>query len=106
MALGGEKETFYGLSGLGDLIVTCLSEHSRNRKAGLLIGQGKSLEETKNEVGMVIESIDNIETAKKLSDELNIELPILNTVYDILYNNLEPKKAVEMLMTRKKKQED
>lgn len=72
----------------------------------MLIGQGKSLEETKNEVGMVIESIDNIETAKKLSDELNIELPILNTVYDILYNNLEPKKAVEMLMTRKKKQED
>ena len=55
---------------------------------------------------MVIESIDNIETAKKVSDELNIELPILNTVYDILYNNLEPKKAVEMLMTRKKKQED
>ena len=91
---------------LGDLIVTCLSEHSRNRKAGYLIGKGKSLEETKKEVGMVIESIDNIEVAKRLSDELNLELPILNTVYDILYNNLEPKKAVEMLMTRKKKQED
>ena len=106
VALGGEKETFYGLSGLGDLIVTCLSEHSRNRKAGYLIGKGKSLEETKKEVGMVIESIDNIEVAKRLSDELNLELPILNTVYDILYNNLEPKKAVEMLMTRKKKQED
>ena len=104
--LGGKEETFYGLSGLGDLIVTCLSEHSRNRKAGYLIGQGKSLEETKKEVGMVIESIDNIEVAKRLSDELNLELPILNTVYDILYNNLEPKKAVEMLMTRKKKQED
>ena len=61
--LGGKEETFYGLSGLGDLIVTCLSEHSRNRKAGMLIGQGKSLEETKKEVGMVIESIDNIEEA-------------------------------------------
>ena len=61
--LGGERETFYGLSGLGDLIVTCLSEHSRNRKAGKLIGQGKSLEETKQEVGMVIESIDNIDVA-------------------------------------------
>lgn len=106
MALGGEKETFYGLSGLGDLIVTCLSEHSRNRKAGFLIGKGKSLEETKKEVGMVIESIDNIEVAKRLSDNLGLELPILNTVYDILYNNLEPKKAVEMLMTRKKKDED
>ena len=63
VALGGEKDTFYGLSGLGDLIVTCLSEHSRNRKAGKLIGQGKTLEEAKKEVGMVIESIDNIEVA-------------------------------------------
>lgn len=106
MALGGEKETFYGLSGLGDLIVTALSEHSRNRRAGFLIGQGKSLEEAKKEIGMVIESIDNIEVAKKLSDKLNLELPILNTVYDILYNNLEPQKAVEILMTREKKQED
>lgn len=88
------------------MIVTCLSEHSRNRRAGVLIGQGKTIEEAKKEVGMVIESIDNIEVAKRLSDELNLELPILNTVYDILYNNLEPKKAVEMLMTRKKKQED
>ncbi len=106
VALGGEKDTFYGLSGLGDLIVTCLSQHSRNRKAGFLIGQGKTIEETKKEVGMTIESIDNIEIAKKLSDALNIELPILNTVYDILYHNLEPKKALEMLMTREKKQED
>ena len=106
VALGGEKETFYGLSGLGDLIVTCLSEHSRNRKAGYLIGKGKSIEETKKEVGMTIESIDNIEVAKSLSDKLNIELPIVNTVYDILYNNLEPQKAFDMLMTRQKKQED
>lgn len=106
VALGGKRDTFYGLSGLGDLIVTCLSEHSRNRKAGFLIGQGKTIEETKKEVGMTIESIDNIEVAKELSDKLNIELPILNTVYDILYHNLEPKKAVEILMTREKKQED
>ena len=106
VALGGEKETFYGLSGLGDLIVTCLSEHSRNRKAGKLIGQGKTIEETKKEVGMTIESIDNIEVAKQLSDKLGLELPILNTVYDILYNNLNPKKAVELLMTREKKDED
>ncbi len=63
----------------------------------------KQSRKLKKEVGMVIESIDNIEVAKRLSDELNLELPILNTVYDILYNNLEPKKAVEMLMTRKKK---
>ena len=62
--LGAESSTLYGLSGLGDLIVTCLSEHSRNRRAGKLIGQGKTIEETKKEVGMTIESIDNIEVAK------------------------------------------
>lgn len=101
--LGGEKDTFYGLSGLGDLIVTCLSEHSRNRKAGKLIGEGKTLEETKQEVGMVIESIDNIETAYELCKRNEMSLPIIDAVYDILYNELEPRKAVEMLMTRDKK---
>jgi len=103
--LGGKMETFYGLTGLGDLIVTCLSEHSRNRKAGMLIGQGKSIEEAKKEVGMVIESIDNIEVAHKLGQIHNIEMPILNTVYDILYNELGPEKAVERLMLRDKKSE-
>ena len=106
MALGGEKDTFYGLSGLGDLMVTCLSEHSRNRRAGFLIGQGKSIEETKKEVGMTIESIDNIEVAHKLSQEKGVELPILNAVYDVLYNGLKPKEAVDILMTRARKDED
>ena len=103
--LGGEKETFYGLSGLGDLIVTCLSEHSRNRKAGKLIGQGKSLEETQEEVGMVIESIDNIEVAYELSKIHNIEMPIVETVYQVIYKNLDPQEAVKKLMTREKKSE-
>ena len=80
--LGGRKETFYGLSGLGDLIVTCLSEHSRNRKAGKLIGQGKTLEEAKKEVGMVIESIDNIDVAYKLCKKHNIEMPIVEIVFN------------------------
>ena len=101
--LGGKEETFYGLSGLGDLIVTCLSEHSRNRKAGMLIGQGKSLEETKKEVGMVIESIDNIEVAYKLAKKYNIEMPIVNAVYSVLYEGLKPELAVKMLMTRQRK---
>ncbi len=105
IALGGEKETFYGLTGLGDLIVTCLSEHSRNRRAGVLIGQGKTIEEARKEVGMVIESIDNIEVAYELGKKYNIEMPILNTVYDILYNNLSPEEAVEILMLRNKKPE-
>ena len=103
--LGGEKETFYGLSGLGDLIVTCLSEHSRNRKAGKLIGQGKSLEETKKEVGMVIESIDNIEVANELRKKYEVDMPIVKTVYDVIYGNLNPKTAVNDLMTRDKKSE-
>ena len=103
--LGGKEETFYGLSGLGDLIVTCLSEHSRNRKAGMLIGQGKSLEETKKEVGMVIESIDNIEVAYELGKLHNIEMPIVETVYKVLYENLNPQEAVKNLMTRDKKLE-
>ena len=83
VALGGQKDTFFGLSGLGDLIVTCLSEHSRNRKAGKLIGQGKTLEETKKEVGMTIESIDNIEAAYELSKIHNIEMPIVDGVYNL-----------------------
>lgn len=104
--LGGQKETLYGLSGLGDLIVTCLSEHSRNRKAGKLIGQGKTLEETKKEVGMTIESIDNILVAHELGKIHNIEMPIVEAVYGILYNGLKPEEAVNMLMNRARKNED
>ena len=103
--LGGELETFYGLSGLGDLIVTCMSEHSRNRRAGRLIGKGYTVEQARKEIGMVIESIDNIEVAYALSKKYNIEMPIVNAVYDVLYNGLEPRKAVTMLMTRAKKSE-
>jgi len=103
--LGGKKDTFYGLSGLGDLIVTCLSEHSRNRRAGKLIGQGKSLEETKQEVGMVIESIDNIEVAYELCKIHNVNMPIVETVYQVIYENLKPQEAVKNLMTRAKKSE-
>ena len=87
------------------MIVTCLSEHSRNRKAGYLIGQGKSLEETKKEVGMVIESIDNIDVAYELGRLHNIEMPIVETVYRVLYESLDPQEAVKDLMTRDKKME-
>lgn len=104
--LGGKEETFYGLSGLGDLIVTCLSEHSRNRKAGKLIGQGLSLEETKKEVGMTIESIDNIEVAYELGKLHNIEMPIVEAVYGILYKGLKPEDAVDTLMNRARKNEN
>lgn len=105
VAMGGNHNTFFGLSGLGDLIVTCLSEHSRNRRAGKCIGRGLTVEETRNEIGMVVESFDNIEVAYKLSKKYNIEMPIVNTVYDVLYNNLNPRDAVTLLMTREKKSE-
>lgn len=104
--MGADKDTFYGLTGLGDLIVTCLSEHSRNRRAGILIGQGKTIEETKKEVGMTIESLDNIEVAYKFAKKYNVEMPIVEAVYNVLYNNLPPREAVTMLMTREAKSED
>ncbi|MCI9286781.1 MAG: NAD(P)-dependent glycerol-3-phosphate dehydrogenase [Clostridia bacterium] len=103
--MGGKQDTFYGLTGLGDLIVTCLSEHSRNRRAGKLIGAGKTIEETRQIVGMTIESIDNIEVAYELSKIYNVDMPIVHAVYDVLYNGLDPKVAVTMLMTRDKKSE-
>lgn len=103
--VGAKKETFYGLSGLGDLIVTCSSEHSRNRKAGKLIGKGLSLEQVRKEVGMVIESIDNIEAAYKLKDKFQVEMPIVEEAYNVLYNGKSPVEAAESLMLREKKNE-
>ena len=105
IAMGANKETFYGLTGLGDLIVTCLSEHSRNRRAGRCIGRGLTIEETKKEIGMTIESVDNIDVAHALAKKYNIEMPIVNAVYDVLYNGLKPSEAVTRLMTREKKGE-
>ena len=105
IAMGANKETFYGLTGLGDLIVTCLSEHSRNRRAGRCIGRGLTIEETKKEIGMTIESVDNIDVAHALAKKYNIEMPIVNAVYDVLYNGLKPNEAVTRLMTREKKSE-
>ena len=106
IAMGAEKETFYGLSGLGDLILTCSSDESRNRRAGKLIGKGMNIEEVKEKIGMTIESIDNIEIAKKLSEKYNVEMPIVNAVYNVLYNNLKPEDAVIILMNRTKKFEN
>jgi len=103
VALGGKTETFYGLSGLGDLVVTCSSQFSRNRKAGMLIGEGKTIEQIRQEVGMTIESIDNIDVAYKLGKMYGIDMPIVNIVYDVLYNSLQPREGVKRLMMRDKK---
>lgn len=103
--MGGKLETFYGLTGLGDLIVTCQSGHSRNRRAGILIGRGKTIEEAKKEIGMTIEAIDNIEVAYELSKKFDVEMPIVETAYEVLYKGLTPNEAVIKLMTRGKKSE-
>ena len=94
------------LLGFGDLIVTCMSNHSRNRRAGILIGQGKTIEEARQEIGMTIESIDNIKTAYKLSQKYNVEMPIVNTVYKVLFEGLDARIAIADLMTRNPKFED
>ena len=103
--LGGKRETFYGLTGLGDLIVTCLSEHSRNRTAGKLMGEGYTLEEAVKKVGMVVEGVDNIDVAYELAKKYEVDMPIVNATYDVLYNKLDPKDAVRKLMLRDKKSE-
>lgn len=104
--MGGDISTVYGLTGLGDLIVTCMSNHSRNRRAGIMIGQGKTIEEARQEIGMVIESIDNIQIAYELSKKYNVEMPIVNSVYNVLFGNLTASQAVEKLMNRGAKFED
>lgn len=100
IAMGGRTETFYGLSGVGDLIVTCASMHSRNRRAGILLGQGKSLEEAQNEVKMVIEGANCAKAALALSKKYNVSMPIVEEVNKILYENKSAADAVNDLMLR------
>ena len=104
--LGAKNETFYGLTGLGDLFVTCSSKHSRNRRCGILIGQGKSVEEAKAELGgMVVEGIEAVNGAYALVQKYNIDAPIITEMYDILHNDKSPKDAVANLMNRGKRKE-
>lgn len=105
VAMGGKFETFMGLTGVGDLIVTCTSMHSRNRRAGILIGQGKSVKDALDEVKMVVEGIKSCKSAYKLSEKYNLDMPIIKTAYDVLFNNVNPTAAVTELMQRDKKSE-
>lgn len=104
-ALGGNKETFFGLTGMGDLIVTCTSIHSRNRRAGILIGKGKSLEEATKEVGMVVEGVKACKAFYHLKEEKNISMPITNSLYEVLFHGKNPETAVMELMMRDRKRE-
>ena len=103
--LGANPQTFSGLSGIGDLIVTCTSMHSRNRRAGILIGQGKSLEETLDEVQMVVEGITATEVAYEVAKNFKVDTPIINGIYSILHHGANPKNVVEALMERASKHE-
>lgn len=102
---GAMNQTFYGLTGLGDLFVTCSSKHSRNRQCGILIGKGYSIEEAKKEVGMVVEGINAVDGAYILARKYGVVTPIIDEMYDIIHNGKSPKEATIILMTRGKKDE-
>lgn len=100
LKMGGKLETFSGLTGIGDLIVTCASMHSRNRRAGILLGQGYTMEEAMAEVNMVVEGVYSVKSAMKLSEKYNVELPIIEQVNQILFEGKNPREAVTELMLR------
>lgn len=106
IAMGGKSETFYGLTGIGDLIVTCASVHSRNRKAGYLIGQGRTMEEAMDEVKMIVEGVYSAKAALALSKQYGIEMPIVEQVNKVLFEGKRADEAVNELMMRDPKIEN
>lgn len=104
-AMGGKFETFTGLSGIGDLIVTCASMHSRNRRAGILIGKGYTMDEAMKEVKMVVEGVYSAKAAMALAEKYQISLPIIEQVNEVLFQNKAADQAVKELMIRDKKLE-
>jgi len=105
VAMGANAQTFGGLAGIGDLIVTCTSMHSRNRRAGILIGQGKTLKDALEEVKMVVEGVSTTRPAYELAKRMNVSMPITAEAYEILFNGKNPKLAVADLMMRSKTHE-
>lgn len=104
--LGARIETFYGLTGMGDLIVTCTSIHSRNRRAGILIGSGKSAEQAIKEVKMVVEGVPATIAAYNLAKQTGVEMPIVNAIYAVICEGADARKCVTSLMTRPRKNEN
>jgi len=105
-AMGAKPETFSGLSGIGDLIVTCTSMHSRNRRAGILIGQGRTVTQAIEEVQMVVEGVRTAKAAHILSQKYGVEMPITKQAYAVLFEGKSPEEAVRDLMGRDKKHEN
>lgn len=101
-AMGAKVETFMGLSGIGDLVVTCTSMHSRNRRFGILIGKGLDIESAQKEIGMTVEGYHATKMAYRLANKQGVEMPIINQCYKILYEGLSPKESIKTLMRRPK----
>lgn len=105
IAMGGKQETFSGLTGIGDLVVTCTSGHSRNRRAGELVGQGLTIEEAMERVNMVVEGVPTTKAAYELMKKYQVEMPILNAIYSVLFEKQPVKETIDGLMMRDKKDE-
>ena len=105
VSLGAQKDTFAGLAGVGDLIVTCTSMHSRNRRAGILIGQGKTAKQALDEVGAVVEGYYAAQSAWELCQKQGVEMPILQAAYQVLYHDVPAREAFSALLVRPRKAE-
>jgi glycerol-3-phosphate dehydrogenase (NAD(P)+) len=105
MEMGAKRETFAGLSGMGDLIVTCMSQHSRNRYVGEQIGKGKKLKQVIKSMNMVAEGVETAKSVHELSSKLQVETPISKAVYNVLYEDADPQFVTYELMTREMKPE-
>ena len=104
-SLGANPLTFLGLSGVGDLVVTCTSIHSRNWRAGHLLGSGKNLDETLGQMGMIVEGVSTTKAAYQFAKKRQIEMPITSGIYEILFHDKDPKEVVGNLMSRNKREE-
>ena len=105
VALGGDYRTFSGLSGMGDLVVTCGSKYSRNRRAGELLGRGYNLQQAMEEIGQAVEGVHTVRVVNQIADQMGVEMPISKACYNILYENKSAQETVETLMKRRKKHE-
>jgi glycerol-3-phosphate dehydrogenase (NAD(P)+) len=105
VALGGSTDTFMGLSGMGDLVLTCTDNQSRNRRMGLALAKGKSVEETSKEIGQVVEGVKAASAVHTVAQKHNVEMPICEQVYKLLYEDISVQDAIEALMQREVKSE-
>ena len=106
VAMGGKESTFRGMAGLGDLVLTCTDNQSRNRRFGLAIGRGQDLKQAEAEIGQVVEAVRNAKEVHFLAKDKNVEVPICDAIYQVLYKNLSPQEAARNLLTRDLKFED